>query len=103
MKLKRLTPRDLKTFDDKFKLLDEYEDRGKWHNYERGYIAAVWSGWFEVENGNDPHKDSSKEEVVDWINDPVRNLEEYNELCMEINTVYVSGRQPNAPPVKDPN
>ena len=103
MVLKRLTPRHLKTFDNKYSLLEEYEGKGKWHNYERGFISAVWADWFEVENGSDLHKEASKQEIVNWIDDPVRDLEEYNAFCLEINAVYLTGKQPKAPPVKDPN
>jgi len=99
--LKRLTPRDLRAFDDKYRLLEEYDDKGKWYNYERGFISAIWAGWFVVENGSDPGKDSSKDDITAYIDD--YDLEEYNALCMGINTVYLTGKQPKAPPVKDPN
>jgi len=101
MILKRLTPRDLKTFDDKYALLEDYEGKGKWYNYERGFISAVWAGWLEVENGTEPGKDSTRDDVIIYID--TCDLESYNGLCLEINTIYLTGKQPKAPPVKDPN
>ena len=98
MKLKKLTPRHLREFDDKYQSLEEAE--GKWNNFERAFLAAVWAGWF-VESPNWPGPKSEKAEVIAYIDD--MDLGHYTDLCTEINKIYLTGRQSDTPPAKDPN
>ena len=97
MKLKKLTPKHLREFDDKYQSLEEVD--GKWQNFEKAYICAVWAAWF-VESPNWPGPKSEKDEIIAYIDD--MDLKIYNDLCLEITKIYKFGQQSDLP-AKDPN
>ena len=100
MKLKTLTPKHLKTFDDKYNLFEDVPP-GQWHNFERAFISAVWSAWF-VEAPDCPGKNAPKEEIVNYIENDM-DMNDYSDLAHEVVLIYTTGKQKRDLPAKDPN